>query len=163
VVIRAKSIFTLADIHGSGAIQQIWICPTLFDKGRLQILRFYWDDKTAPSVEVPIGDFFARGWGQYCPIRSSPVCVNPGSGLNCYWSMPFRKKARVTLENLDDKDMIVYYQVNYTLTEVPDDAAYLHAQFPPLPPIEKLVIKPLAVAKPVGKQGRAGERKQRTS
>ena len=43
--------------------------------------------------------------------------------------MPFRKKAKITLENLDDKDMILYYQVNYTLTEVPDDAAYFHAQF----------------------------------
>ena len=43
--------------------------------------------------------------------------------------MPFRKKAKITLENLDDKDMTLYYQINYTLTDVPEDAAYFHAQF----------------------------------
>ena len=76
-----------------------------------------------------MGDFFACGWGKYCQINSLPVCVNPGSAFNCYWTMPFRKKAKITLENLDDKDMMLYYQVNYTLTEVPADAAYFHAQF----------------------------------
>jgi hypothetical protein len=43
--------------------------------------------------------------------------------------MPFRKKAKVTLENIDDRDMVLYYQINYTLTDVPADAAYFHAQF----------------------------------
>ena len=96
---------------------------------RHSILRFYWDDETEPSVECPVGDFFACGWGKYCQINSLPVCVNPGSAFNCYWQMPFRKKARITLENLDDKDMTLYYQINYTLTDVPKDAAYFHAQF----------------------------------
>ena len=76
-----------------------------------------------------MGDFFACGWGKYCQINSLPVCVNPGSAFNCYWTMPFRKKAKVTMENLDDKDMTLYYQINYTLTDVPRDAAYFHAQF----------------------------------
>lgn len=55
--------------------------------------------------------------------------MNPGSAFNCYWPMPFRKRARVTLENLDDKVMTVYYQINYELTAVPRDTAYFHAQF----------------------------------
>ena len=93
------------------------------------ILRFYWDDEEEPSVEVPVGDFFACGWGKYCPINSLAVCVNPGSAFNCYWSMPFRKRAKITMENLDDEDIKLYYQVNYTLTDVPADAAYFHAQF----------------------------------
>ncbi len=129
VSIKAKSTFTVAEISGSGAIQQIWMTPSSLDKARLFILRFYWDGESEPSVEVPVGDFFACGWGQYCQINSLPVCVNPGRALNCYWSMPFRKKAKITLENLDEKDMTLYYQVNYTLTEVPGDAAYFHAQF----------------------------------
>ena len=33
------------------------------------------------------------------------------------------------MTNIDDKPMRLYYQVDYTLTEVPDDAAYFHAQF----------------------------------
>ena len=58
---------------------------------RFTILRIYWDGETTPSVEVPVGDFFACGWGQYAQISSLAVCVNPGSAFNCYWEMPFRK------------------------------------------------------------------------
>jgi len=76
-----------------------------------------------------VGDFFACGWGKYAQINSLPVCVNPGSAFNCYWQMPFHKNARITLENLADKDMTLYYQVNYTLTQVPADAGTFHAQF----------------------------------
>ena len=58
------------------------------------------------------------------------VCVNPGSAFNCYWKMPFRKKARITLENINNaEEMRLYYQINYTLTEVPEDEGYFHAQF----------------------------------
>jgi hypothetical protein len=129
VVVKAKSTFTLAEIDGSGAIQQIWMTPSPLANGRMHILRMYWDGEETPSVECPVGDFFACGWGQFCQISSLAVCVNPGSGLNCYWNMPFRKKAKITLENLDDRHMTIYYQINYTLTDVPDDAAYFHAQF----------------------------------
>lgn len=127
VVIKAKSTFTLAEIQGSGAIQQIWMTPT--GNWRYYILRCYWDDETEPSVECPVGDFFASGWGTYSQITSLPVCVNPGRAFNCYWQMPFHKKARITMENLEDKDTVLYYQINYTLTDVPKDAACFHAQF----------------------------------
>jgi hypothetical protein len=129
VRVAAKSTVTLAEITGPGAIQQIWLTPAPLDKTRWNILRFYWDDETEPSVECPLGDFFACGWGRYCQISSLPVCVNPGSAFNCYWQMPFRKKAKITLENLDDREMTIYYQINYTLTDVPEDEAYFHAQF----------------------------------
>jgi hypothetical protein len=126
--IKGKSTFTLAEIQGSGAIQQIWMTPHIA-KTRLLILRFYWDGEAEPSIEAPIGDFFACGWNKFCQINSLPVCVNPGSGFNCYWNMPFRKKAKITVENIDDKAITLYYQINYTLTKAPADAAYLHAQF----------------------------------
>lgn len=129
VRIKAKSTFTLAEIDGSGAIQQIWMTPAPLDKTRFNILRFYWDGEEEPSIEVPLGDFFACGWGKYCQINSLAVCVNPGSAFNCYWTMPFRKKAKITMENLDERDMVLYYQINYTLTRVPEDVACLHAQF----------------------------------
>ena len=129
VPIKAKSTFTLGEIEGPGAIQQIWMTPAPLDRTRFYILRFYWDDETEPSIETPLGDFFACGWGKYCQINSLAVGVNPGSAFNCYWTMPFRKKAKVTLENRDDRDMVLYYQINYTLTDVPEDAAYMHAQF----------------------------------
>lgn len=117
----------LADIDGSGAIQQIWMTPT--GHWRFSILRIYWDDQENPSVECPVGDFFACGWQKYAQVSSLPVCVNPGSAFNCYWEMPFKKRCRMTLTNIGAEAMTLYYQINYTLTEVPEDAAYFHAQF----------------------------------
>jgi hypothetical protein len=127
IVINPGQTFTLAEIKASGAIQHIWMTPT--GNWRLSILRMYWDDEQNPSVEVPVGDFFAMGWGKYAPISSLPVCVNPGSAFNSYWPMPFRKSAKITLENLDDKPMTIYYQIDYSQSDVPSDAAYFHAQF----------------------------------
>jgi hypothetical protein len=119
----------LADIEGAGAIQHFWITSANL-RWRDLILRIYWDDQETPSVEAPLGDFFCVGWGQYAQVTSLPVCVNPGRAFNCYWEMPFRKRARMTIENRDpDNFGIIYWQVTYTETEVPDDAAYFHAQF----------------------------------
>ena len=127
VKIASKATFTLAEITGPGAIQHIWMTPT--GNWRFSILRFYWDDETEPSVEVPVGDFFGMGWCKYSPLSSLAVTVNPGSAFNSYWPMPFRKKCKITMENIDEKEMVLYYQVDYTLTEVAPDAAYFHAQF----------------------------------
>ena len=127
VKIEAGTTFDLADIAGPGAIQQIWMTPT--GNWRYSILRVYWDGEETPSIEVPIGDFFGMGWCEYAHLNSLPVCVNPGSAFNCYWEMPFRKHCRMTFQNIADEDMVLYYQINYTLTDVPEDAAYLHAQW----------------------------------
>lgn len=129
VRVPGKSTFTLANIEGSGAIQQIWLTPSPLNRTREMILRFYWDGEEIPSVEAPLGDFFACGWQEYCQNNSLMVNVNPGSAFNCYWTMPFRKGAKVTIENLNEKECTIYYQINYVLSEVPQDAAYFHAQF----------------------------------
>ena len=92
-VVKADSTVLLADITGPGAIQHIWMTPT--GNWRFSILRIYWDDEKDPSVEVPVGDFFACGWGRYAQISSLAVCVNPGSAFNSYWIMPFRKRCRI--------------------------------------------------------------------
>jgi hypothetical protein len=127
IIVNPGTTAVLANIAGEGAIQQIWMTPT--GPWRNSILRFYWDDAPTPAVESPIGDFFACGWNRYAQVSSLAVCVNPGSAFNCYWEMPFRKRARITLTNTADNAMILYYQINYALTEVPGDAAYFHAQF----------------------------------
>ena len=64
VRIAAHETFTMADIEGQGAIQQIWLTPS-GRSWRFFILRIYWDDQEQPSVECPVGDFFGMGWGQY--------------------------------------------------------------------------------------------------
>ena len=99
ISIAANSTVTLADIEGPGAIQHIWItvAPQWW---RSLVLRVYWDDEETPSIETPLGDFFCNGWSVRCNITSLPVAVNPAGGFNCYWEMPFRKHARITVENL---------------------------------------------------------------
>jgi hypothetical protein len=124
----------LADIKGPGAINHIWMTPT--GNNRLTILRMYWDGEKTPSVEVPTGDFFAKGFKEFMTFTSLAVCVNPGSGFNSYWSMPFRTGAKLTMTNTDTKPMRIYYQIDYTLTAVPQDAAYFHTQFRTVNPVK---------------------------
>jgi len=119
--------YTLAEIEGPGSIQHIWMTPT--GNWRFYIMRFYWDDEKEPSVEVPVGDFFGMGWGEYAHLNSLAISVNPGRAFNSYWQMPFKKKCKITMENIDTKRTKLYYQVDYVLTDVPEDAAYFHAQF----------------------------------
>jgi len=128
IIIEPGETRELANIEGMGAIQQIWLTMA-GGKWRHAILRAYWDDQQQPSIECPTGDFFCVGWERFAQVSALPVCVNPGRAFNCYWEMPFRKRARFTMTNLSDEKVILYYQINYTLTDVPDDCAYFHAQF----------------------------------
>ena len=137
--IEGQTTVVVGEIEGAGLIQSIWMTADGLERGawRQAILRFYWDDQEQPSVEVPLADFFACGWNRAPGFQSLAVCVNPSGGLNCYWLMPFRSKCRITLENRASEPLVLYYQVNYSLEEVPADCAYFHAQFRrvnPLPP-----------------------------
>ncbi len=127
IAIEPGECRVIADIDGPGAIQQIWMTPT--GHWRHSILRIYWDNQEQPSVECPVGDFFACGWQKFAQVSSLAVCVNPGSAFNCYWEMPFRKHCKITMTNIGAESMVLFYQINYTLTEVPEDAGYFHAQF----------------------------------
>lgn len=127
--IAPHETFTMADIEGPGVIQHIWL-TTHHMNWRKLILRFYWDGEETPSIEVPLGDFFCMGWNERSFINSIPISVNPGCGMNSYWPMPFRKHCRMTIENTTGDDVgVIYYQVDYALAEVPEDAGYLHAQW----------------------------------
>ena len=127
--IPSGATVTLADIEGPGAIQHIWLTAHPRHWRQL-VLRCYWDGEEAPSVETPLGDFFCNGWGVRCNIGSLPIAVNPAGGFNSYWEMPFRQHARVTIENLTPDDVRdVYYSIDYALTAVEADRAYLHAQW----------------------------------
>lgn len=128
VEIPAGSTFTLAEIDGPGAIQHIWLTCSP-GHWRNLIIRMYWDNEEEPSVEVPAGDFFCNGWQERCNVNSFPIAVNPAGGMNSYWQMPFRKTAKITAENLGLDKVTLYYQIDYTLTDVPDDIAYFHAQW----------------------------------
>ena len=120
----------LADIEGPGCINEFWITSDIPSFNDL-VLRMYWDHEQAPSVEVPLGSFFAMGH-DFAPheVYSAMVTVAPHRGLNCFWQMPFRQHARITLSNEGNKDaLIVAYKMLYKLHEVEEEAAYFHAQF----------------------------------
>lgn len=119
----------LARIEGPGVIQHLWL-TTDVKAWRSLVLRMHWDDEgDFPGVATPLGDFFCQGWAAYAPLTSELVVVAPFGGLNCYLPMPFRKKARVTIENLSEQDHVLYYQFDYTLREIPDDVGYLHTSW----------------------------------
>lgn len=128
---------TLADVEGPGIINHIWItvdwktsdadCFVLRDL----VLRMYWDGEEEASVESPLGDFFCCGFGRACRVSSMPMEVIPASGMNCYFQMPFGRRARITLENQHDNPIpAFFYQIDYCLyEELPEDTAYFHAQW----------------------------------
>ncbi|WP_309383071.1 glycoside hydrolase family 172 protein [Cerasicoccus frondis] len=130
--------FTVANIEGPGCVQSIWM-TTAHVRYRDLILRVYYDDQTTPSIECPLGDFFASAYTRndlFAPLNSQMVCLNPGCAFNCYWPMPFRGRFRMTLENRDPRNALtLFYQVNYSLQPVPEDAAYLHTQFRRVNPV----------------------------
>ena len=129
---KAGETVTIMDVDGPGVIQHIWMATEANwrGNGRACILRFYWDNETTPSIEVPLTDFFAVGHELFARVNSLAVIVNPRSALNCYWPMPFRRHAKVTLTNESDKDLtLLTYQITYSETEIPDNAGYFHAQW----------------------------------
>ena len=128
IVIESGARVTLADIRGPGVIQHLWM-TTHTRHWRELFLRMYWDDDACPAVQVPLGDFFANGWGTFSQVSSLPVAVNPNGGFNSYWEMPFQRSARMTIENLGADAATLYYQVDYALTDLPTGAAYFHAHW----------------------------------
>jgi len=126
----------LANVKGTGMFQHFWVTVTdKTERGffvlRDLVLRMYWDGETQPSVEVPLGDFFANGFGARCRVSSLPIAVNPTGGMNCYFPLPFRKEARITIENQHPVDIpLFFYQFTCTLVDsLPPETAFFHAQW----------------------------------
>jgi len=123
----------LAEIEGPGAITHIWntIAAEKY-YSRMLVLRFYWDGQETPSVEVPLGDFFGVGHGLNIPFASLPVDVSSdGRARNCYWHMPFRESAKITVTHEGFEPVrAFYYYVDYQKYDsLPDDILYFHAQY----------------------------------
>ena len=127
--IPARTEKTIADIRTSGMIKHMWIVPLDIDDVRNFILRIYYDGCEKAAVESPVGDFFASPNKEYSQISSHFICRNPNNAYNCYFEMPFKKSCRITIENLNDKNKGLAYQIDYEEREIPDDALYFHAQF----------------------------------
>jgi len=124
----------LAELDGPGMISHIWFTIAHPSPGypRLLTLRMYWDGEEHPSVECPIGDFFVIGHGVDQPFWSIPITVtSDGRARNCYWPMPFRKSARITVTNEAERqcDALFWYIDWRKHEELHADTAYFHAAY----------------------------------
>jgi hypothetical protein len=124
----------LGDLAGPGIIRHLWTTTVQSEVGypRLLVLRAYWDGEEHPSVECPLGDFFAVGHGLDRPFSSAPVSVSShGRARNCYWPMPFAKSARVTLTN-EGREPVhgLFWYLDWEATPgLGRDLGYFHAQY----------------------------------
>ena len=118
---------------GTGVISHIWFTIAAQSPLHLKelVLRAYWDALTRPSVETPIGDFFGLNLGDYVIYESEYLACSPGQSLNCYFAMPYRKGARLSVTNEGNRDVGAFYSnIDYwELDTLPDDALYFHAQY----------------------------------
>ena len=133
VRVEAGSTATLLDVTGAGVITHIWFTISANDPHHLKnlVLRAWWDGEKSPSVEVPIGDFFGLGLGEYFTYQSSLLTVAPMKALNAYFQMPFSTGARLTVENQSGERVdALYFAVDYvTLAALPADVGRFHAQY----------------------------------
>jgi hypothetical protein len=120
---------TVADVHGAGRFTHLWFTIAAQDEDHLRelVLRITWDDASRPAVECPIGDFFAQGPGKYVEFHSAPVAVGGSFALNCYWPMPFKKHAVITVTNEGAGKIYALY---YRLDNHPNPhELYFHTQY----------------------------------
>ena len=131
--IKAGEERTIANLTGPGVITHIWFTIASAEHYHLKkiVLRLFWDDDQVPAVESPVGDFFGLGLGEYFVYESGPLSVGSQKALNCYFPMPFRHSARVTITN-EGKEAIqaFYYNIDWQKhASLPDNLLYFYAEY----------------------------------
>ncbi len=131
--IKAGETRAVAELEGPGIITHVWITISTQEQNHLKkiVLRMYWDGEESPSVESPIGDFFGLGLGEYFLYESAPLSVGSQKALNCFFPMPFRRSARITVTNEGEFPIgAFYFNIDYQKhRSLPDNVAYFHAQY----------------------------------
>ncbi len=133
VTVAQGASATILDTNGAGVVTHIWFTINSPDPMHLKnlVLRAWWDGESSPSVEVPIGDFFGLGLGEYFVYQSALTVVAPIKALNAYFTMPFASAARITVSNEGTAPVrSLYYAVDYvSLSALPGDLGRFHAQY----------------------------------
>jgi hypothetical protein len=132
-VVEPSETREVFNANGPGVITHIWFTIAAQSARHLKeiVLRIYWDGNTRPSVETPVGDFFGLNLGQYFVYQSAFLNCSSIKGLNCYFAMPFRKSARITVENQGTQRVGAFYSnIDYQLVPaLPERSLYFHAQY----------------------------------
>lgn len=123
----------IGELEGPGIITHQWYTIATGEHYHLKkiVLRAYWDDDPLPAIECPIGDFFGLGLGEYFGYESAPLSIGSQKALNCYFPMPFRKKAKITVTNEGNEPIgAFYYNIDWQKHDsLPDDTAYFFAEY----------------------------------
>ena len=139
----------LMDEKGPGVITHMWLTflgpePQGWARNgsanhQEMLLRIYWDGNKRPSVEAPVGEFFANCFGKRSEVTSLPVIVEDADSYNCYWHMPFRKSARIEIVNQSEKQIsLLYYNIDWIKKgKLAKDTPYFYAQYRQEYPTEK--------------------------
>jgi len=139
-ILKPGETVQLCDIkEGPGTIRHIWmtmramppdVAPDQPAVLRSLVIHAQWDGQEHPSIECPVGDFFGFAHGKVSSYQSAVHSLGTLSGLNIWLPMPFTKQATITLTNEHEKEVLLYYQIDYTLGDQhPDGVGRLHTLF----------------------------------
>lgn len=142
IAIKPGETATICDAHGPGMLTHLWFGGYV---GHSFILRIYWDDCPAPSVEAPLSAFFGLAYDEnygdrddnWPVLNSAMLLVAPGRGMNSYFEMPFRKRCRITIENRGKQAEACYYMLSGWYGEIPENSGYFHAAYRQEHPVQK--------------------------
>jgi Protein of unknown function (DUF2961) len=136
--IKAGETRTIGEVQGPGIITHMWFTIATPEHYHLKkiVLRMYWDGEQLPAVESPIGDFFGLGFGEYFMYESGPLSIGSQKALNCYFPMPFRRSARITITNEGERPIqAFYYNIDWQKhRSLPEEIAYFHAEYRQMTP-----------------------------
>lgn len=129
--LKAGELITLGDMEGPGVIRRIWLTVQKSPRiARGLVIRIYWDGQPNASVEAPLQDFFGIPFGRQVSFESAIFSNPEGRSFNVIAPMPFRKHAKITIENQSPESTELFYDINYTTGDVlPEELAYFHAQY----------------------------------
>lgn len=130
--IKAGETVVLADVTGPGTIRRIWCTlrgKTEFLRG--VVIRMYWDGAARPAVEAPLQDFFGIPFARQVKFESALFSNPEARSFNSFVPMPFKKGARITIENQSPEDVPdFFYDIEATIGDKhPGKLAYFLASY----------------------------------
>ncbi len=123
----AQPIF---DLPGAGVIQSIKIDPEPSDEHTLDNvwLRLFWDNRSAASVDVPMGAFFGSYLGEQ-DIRSLMLGMSRTGFYYSYFPMPYWSEARIEINNRSGAAVTLKVQIQTNPKVYGSEAGYFSAKF----------------------------------
>ncbi|MBC8206613.1 MAG: DUF2961 domain-containing protein [Kiritimatiellales bacterium] len=124
--IPAGSETVITELSGPSIIRQLALTPASLTPEQLRnvVLKMYWDGSSAPSVCVPLGDFFGSVWNRtHYQSRFFELKENT---FSCRFPMPFETSARIAIANESEEPLRLQAEVKVS-NDWKNDLGYFHA------------------------------------